>query len=293
MLHHHTSIYHILSRPWVTDDTYTIHIPVSNSKVLNNNDYGFSRVIHDSDFPKPPSKESLAITRHCGSGKKEKTVIYAARYSTGGHKGQERFLAAIDPEDVAGFKIVFYGHNLKPGIKKNLERIAAERGLKIEVNGFVRHETLMLKLCNAKGTIIFSKRDMNPRVAYEGMPAGNPVYLSTETHVPAAIRALPFVFADSCQAVKHGGQREDALPEFHFFMQAVRHADQKYHEHVSRYALQALDRTRVYHRICVDSGLCHRPTDVSDEDEDTPPTPKVSPHKLSRRKKRARESESL
>ena len=52
-----TAIYRVSSEPWVTDGTWTVHIPVSNRPILANNYYGFSRVILDSEFPKPPSDE--------------------------------------------------------------------------------------------------------------------------------------------------------------------------------------------------------------------------------------------
>eukprot|EP00192_Tetraselmis_astigmatica_P021216 CAMPEP_0117674238 /NCGR_PEP_ID=MMETSP0804-20121206/14922_1 /TAXON_ID=1074897 /ORGANISM="Tetraselmis astigmatica, Strain CCMP880" /LENGTH=284 /DNA_ID=CAMNT_0005483075 /DNA_START=365 /DNA_END=1219 /DNA_ORIENTATION=- len=248
----YTAIYSLLIKPWMRRDTWTMHIPVSGSTLLAENGLNLSRVVQDSDFPKPPSPENLHVLHGCATGRKDNTLIYAARYSYSDHKGQRAFLSSVQPEDLEGFTIHFFGGNLYE-VEDELTKLAISRNISISLHGYVPQEELLQYICRARGMVLFSRGDANPRVAYEGFPAGNPVYLSAEVSIPESVKQLDFVFFDT---QKHLGGPEQQLPGFHKFMETLKGSSSSYHLNIRREAMVLLHHDSVYSSICVELGLC-------------------------------------
>eukprot|EP00951_Prasinocladus_malaysianus_P000219 scaffold1647_cov32-Prasinocladus_malaysianus.AAC.1 len=98
-------------------------------------------------------------------------------------------------EEFKGFTLHFYGEEPSReqemiNVKAALEHIASERGIKVVVHRYTPHERLLAHLCRARGNVVFPRSDMNPRAAYEGLPAGNPVYVNEEAMLPQAFLDL-------------------------------------------------------------------------------------------------------
>mmetsp|Transcript_24341 Transcript_24341/g.67666 ORF Transcript_24341/g.67666 Transcript_24341/m.67666 type:complete len:330 (-) Transcript_24341:43-1032(-) len=253
MRRNYTAMYAVLSRPWVSQDAWVMQIPVSTSSTLRSNYFKFSSVVLDTDFPKPPDQAYTRALHGCASRPKDDILVYIARYASSDHKGQQSFLRNVSPEDLQGYTVHFFGDNLKE-VANELRSLAASRGIDVQLHGKTEHLKLMEYVCQAKGIVLFSRTDANPRVAYEGLPAGNPVYLSAEISLPPYFRSLPFVFMDSHRKADIHG-----LAHFHDFMEAVRGGSAEYHRGIKNLAKELLDQNFVYHRICHELGLCGTP----------------------------------
>eukprot|EP00192_Tetraselmis_astigmatica_P002761 CAMPEP_0117682128 /NCGR_PEP_ID=MMETSP0804-20121206/19442_1 /TAXON_ID=1074897 /ORGANISM="Tetraselmis astigmatica, Strain CCMP880" /LENGTH=565 /DNA_ID=CAMNT_0005492115 /DNA_START=210 /DNA_END=1907 /DNA_ORIENTATION=+ len=250
----HTSLYYAVTQPWVTLQTWTVHMPIAAMNLgLQSNPYGFGRIVLDSDFAKPPAQMNILLSAGCPAAPKRDVLIYASRFSSSDHKGQLAFLQNVPTEELQGFSIWFFGVDLTDEIKGQLEATAERRGIRINVLGMVSQQELWEQMCTAKGIITFPKYDMNPRVAYEAFPAGNPVYLSWESNMPEAIRSLPFVFSDRHYDVQ---RHQEEMIGFRFFMNFVRTADKVQLEAVRRMAMKLLEPSHVYLQLCKQMGVC-------------------------------------
>ena len=186
-----------------------------------------------------PSRKMLS---GCASGKKHNKLIYAARYSGSDHKGQYRFLKSVPAGLLEGFTVQFFGAGPRSQVQKDIEAVAMERNISVEVNGKVTQHTLMRKVCHSKGSIIFSCSDANPRVAYEGLPAGNPVFASAQTNLPRVMLEQPFVFHDDWE---NGAQ--EGMPGFRAFMDMIRQLNAESHERIAEISNRhLLDHGSVY-----------------------------------------------
>mmetsp|Transcript_14684 Transcript_14684/g.41311 ORF Transcript_14684/g.41311 Transcript_14684/m.41311 type:complete len:461 (-) Transcript_14684:57-1439(-) len=255
--YNYTSMFRAIAEPWVTSSTWVMNIPVGGDQFLEENYFGFSRVVSEVDFVKPISQEALSSVDtvvNCAAKPKQNYLIFTGAYGKADRKGQKTFLENVDPEDVRGFKLYFFGGELTDSIKEELQHIADQRGIDVAVSGTVTHRWMVHYICYSKGMIVFSKYDVNPRSVYEGLPAGNPVYISGETLLPEGVWELPYVFSDSNRDSRLG--RGAGLPGFKLFMHAVRSADIHYHLDVKNWALRMLDHDTVYRRICEELGLC-------------------------------------
>jgi len=208
----HPSLYRAVHKPWVTSDTWVAHIPVSHEEDLSSNVHNFSRVVQDSDFLKPMSPSVTASLEGCGRAKREDTLIYPARFDDNDHKGQAAFLERAPAGDLDGFTVRFFGVSLTDGIRAKLQGIADRRNISIDLAGEVSQIELLGAMCHSKGVVLFPRHDSNPRVVYEGLLSGCPVYASREANVPQALLELPFVFSG----------RRKAPASFHDFMEAIR-----------------------------------------------------------------------
>lgn len=89
------ALYNILSKPWMSNRTWTMHIPVSVSADVTENKYRLSRVVLDSGYPKPPSKDLRSHLDKCAHQSKSNTLLYVARYSNSDHKVRHRLVAKL------------------------------------------------------------------------------------------------------------------------------------------------------------------------------------------------------
>ena len=178
----------------------------------------------------------------CASEKKRNNLIYAARYSGNCYKGQLQFLKSVPTGLLDGFTVQFFGGGLRSQYQKNIEAVAKEHNISVEVNGHVTQHTLMRKVCHSKGSVIFSENDANPRAAYEGLPAGNPVFASAQTHLPKVMLEQPFVFQDDWAT---GAQ--EGMPGFRAFMDMIRRLNAESRERIAEISNRhLLDHGSVY-----------------------------------------------
>ena len=254
MKYNHTAMYNVVKKTWRSEKTWTVHFPMSNSVELNENIYSFSRVIQDTEFIKPPAAENIEVfggsgLNSCASTPKQNVLVFPGMYSNSDEKGQVAFLRAVTGEDLRGFTVRFFGSGLTQEIANRIRAIAKAKAISVSVDGLVDQSWLMHQMCVSKGVISFSKYDSNPRVVYEGLPAGNPVYISSETKIPITVHRQGFIFSDSnAQAVAK--TLPDGLVGFRFFMHAVRSADPQYHTAVSSIAHTIMDHHAIYFRVC-------------------------------------------
>jgi len=246
--HKHTALYYAVHKPWVRDDTWVAHIPVSNVRELVLNEYGFDSVVHDYEFLKPVSPSVLEGIGECSRASKEDVLVYPARFSEHDHKGQAHFLQHISPRDLDGFAVEFYGFGNKPEVFDSLLTIARERNITARVLGQVSQEELLRAMCRAKGVVLCPRHDSNPRVVYEAVLTGCPVYVCLEANVPEKMLALPFVFSEN---------RLEML-RFPEFMRAVveEGGSPDYFRSIQRRSSKMLRPEAVYGDVVRSLGLC-------------------------------------
>mmetsp|Transcript_12630 Transcript_12630/g.29979 ORF Transcript_12630/g.29979 Transcript_12630/m.29979 type:complete len:443 (+) Transcript_12630:307-1635(+) len=210
----HSSLYWAVHKPWVSSSTWIAHIPISFSDELGKNVYNFNRVVQDSEFLKSMSPALSVTLDGCGRAKREDTLIYAARYSESDHKGQANFLESVHEGELDGFTVRFFGSAFNENVSARLQTIAKSRNISIDVVRKIPQTELLNAMCHAKGVVIFPRSDSNPRVVYEALLTGCPVYVSSDANVPQKLIKLPFVFSDSRKKPVY----------FHSFMEFIREA---------------------------------------------------------------------
>eukprot|EP00951_Prasinocladus_malaysianus_P043414 scaffold541615_cov48-Prasinocladus_malaysianus.AAC.1 len=218
----------VLSKPWVSQTTWKMFIPVSSSSYLTQpHTLGFNRVVLDDSFFKPVDPTIKQHLQGCAYGEKQNDILFTGRFQTSDHKGQLKFLQTVPPEELRGFTVHYYGglptqeHEFQ-FVKDRLESTGRELGISVVVHGMVEHEKLLAHMCRARGAVLFPKSDMNPRAAYESLPAGNPVYVVEEAGLPHAFLDLPYVFHDRRRGDKHN----HTYPGFEQYMETLRASSQ-------------------------------------------------------------------
>lgn len=79
-------------------------------------------------------------------------------------QGQSTFLRSVPSEALEGYKIQFFGEGLTQETSEQLKDIADSRKIRIETHGRVPMEKLVGFICRSKGSILYSRKDANPRV---------------------------------------------------------------------------------------------------------------------------------
>mmetsp|Transcript_20563 Transcript_20563/g.57047 ORF Transcript_20563/g.57047 Transcript_20563/m.57047 type:complete len:409 (+) Transcript_20563:500-1726(+) len=264
--YNYTAMFRAIATRWVTDFSWVMNIPVGGDAPLLENYFGFSRVVPETDFMKPVGDDAMKIfldengNNKCIHKQRENVIIFQGRYSRQDNKGQVAFLNAVDPADLYDYTVHFIGADLTDNIKRDLYKVAASRGIAVEVSDEVSHLFMMYNLCKSKGLILFSSYSVNPRGVYESLPAGNPVYLSGETLLPEQMWEQPFVFSDSNRKARSSPSL--GLPSFKLFMHAVRSSNIAYRKDMVGVASRLLDKSAIYKGICLQLGL---PCPVDDE----------------------------
>lgn len=242
----------LMQVPWLRNDTLIVHIPVRRVKALRNNYWGFDQVIHDHTFMKPLQQESVLGMRDCHAHDKVNDLIYVGRFDKP-EKGQAAFLKRADPDLLAGFTVHFYGAKVSAGREAivALQELAVRRGIRVQVHGEVPKRELLAHVCRAAGQLHYAMRDDNPRAAYEGIYAGNPLLVTEESNVAKELRQQPFV-------VSTGYQRGGLNADLARFMRMVRQTRSS-HAARNRIFSFAKDRMLADHvnlELCQRMGLC-------------------------------------
>jgi len=238
----------LLRTPWANRLTYKVHFPISTLHALNGgNVFGFHKVIGDESFLKPIGLTAAAKLDTCISGQKDKTLLYIARYLPS--KGLNAFLGAIDPEVLAGYKVHVLGEVNSLVVKERAMKTARARKLPVVFHDEVTKEEVLKRLCAASGVVLYAERDKNPRVAYEGLYAGAPVFVTDSSGLPAGFLAQPFV-----KTTHFGDGNLNA--DFASYMADMVEQPTRMATEIRRYINGDLYPTRVYLGICQRMGIC-------------------------------------
>jgi len=264
----------------VSGRTHSVLVPIQKSTVANMRameEFPFHHLVHETDFIKPLSNESItAIHTECASHLKTRDLLYVGRYQQS--KGQLKFLQTVDPQDLEGFHVHFYGPDfLEDSCEycRELERVALARHIPATFHDALRKDLLLRRYCQASGQIHFAEADSNPRVVYEGLYASNPLLVTHESNAHSSIyKEKGFVVP-----VSFHGSPELFSAAFKRFMVMVR-SHHSIAPLVREFADSHLSGEGVYRRLCAQMGLCitsdewrHHAAEVSAESHVDRPLP--------------------
>jgi hypothetical protein len=246
--HHYTSLDHVFHSRYATKKTVAVHIPVRKLAPLNRNTvFRFQYVIHDDEFLKPLAQQSINEMRHyCARTPKAEKLMYVGRYTEG--KGQLSFLETVDPAAVAGYELEFFGGDYHDNeLPAMLRKVAKRRNISVTVHAEVSHQKLLHSYCQSAGLIHYAKGDNNPRVAYEALYAGTPLFVTRNANLPERIYRQNFV-----ESLEWGSEEFSA--KFQGFMDMIK--SPKTHEEVHAWVDRYLVPDKVYRNLCTSVGVC-------------------------------------
>jgi len=247
------SIKRALSKARVGPNTVTVHFPIRRLVALSSsvNTLNFTKVIDDNSFMKPLARASAQILEQdctLGAGWRERDLLYIGRLKH--TKGQLEFLRRIDPALLAGYTVHFYGggdrSDARPLIAE-MRNVATLRGISVEIHGRVSKPRVLRHLCKAAGVVHFAETDVNPRVAYEGLYAGIPLFITRKSDVPVELFQQPFVAGTDWDS--------DINRDFSEFRRLLG-VDWRASPQWRDFVLHRMSPMAVYIGICRDIGLC-------------------------------------
>ena len=158
-------------------------------------------IIRDDALPKPvllPPKEQALYddVARSAAAPRPRTLIYIGSYRP--TKGQLEFLRKLDPRALGPFSLEFYGLR-QPDLGDDWTAIVAEaesprlRGKVRLHDARVSHEIMMEAMTRASGLVHYSGGDRNPRVLYEALYFGLPVFVSVQSMPYIGLQCQPFV----------------------------------------------------------------------------------------------------
>jgi hypothetical protein len=145
----------------VLSNTLLIRVPIRKTHFLNENPvFPFHHILTDSEFLKPLNAGSFSdVQEICSKSEKGSDLLYIARYTAS--KGQIEFLETVDPKQLRGHTVHFYGSNI--GVEEEflhtMKEIAAARGIRISIHPPVLREELFPHYCKAAGMIHYAVAD--------------------------------------------------------------------------------------------------------------------------------------
>eukprot|EP00873_Tetraselmis_striata_P014227 jgi/Tetstr1/434491/TSEL_023583.t1 len=260
-----------LAQPWAKSASRRLHLPISNDRdVLAGRVVHFDAVIPDDSYLKPlehlhRSQEGQHPLCQHPSGNhpgRERLLLYIARLSRG--KGQEQFLEAASPSALRGFTVAFYAGKRDPeamAVAERLEEIATRRNISIEVHlDRVDRGELQRRACGASGMVLFPRKDRNPRVLYEGLYHGLPLFLTESTRAPRVLTKHRFAFVAPYFDPANPRPSQEAAPaqfsrQLAKFMAVARRPESVLAD-IQAFVAKELSPGRVYGNMCQRMGLC-------------------------------------
>ena len=246
----------IFDQPWVGNTTRFMHIPISRDERILQNEIGLpvDKVLLDGDWVKPTHIDDVrSFRKWCSSIERNNTLLYIARYKS--FKGQVAFLNAMDPRLLGGYTVEFLSSSINKHRAREIEEAAAARGINAKVHreGLSR-EQLQSVMCSAKGTVHFAAADANPRVLYESILAGLPVFITAQSRFPQVMHNQRFVhvtdFDDTAKA------NED----FARFLRFLETEDPgKLRQEMYSAADRELEEDHALSKVCSHFGICTGP----------------------------------
>lgn len=163
-------------------------------------------IVRDDAFAKPlllpPLERAVYLEAISTSAyrAREPTLIYSGQYRP--NKGQLDFLRKLDAASLGPFVVEMFGYfplhstsNLT-GEWYEIKRLANSEKLSGKIiahNGRIPHILMMGKMATASGLIHFSSSDRNPRVLYEALYFGLPLFVSIQSMPYIGLQCKPFV----------------------------------------------------------------------------------------------------
>lgn len=158
---HYPDILDVFHSGLIDENTITIHVPIRKDNALKEPGavYPFQHAIHDDGFLKPMANSMIQYTQQaCASEQKTNSLMYVGRYVQS--KGQVDFLKKVDPMELQGFNIQFYGGDYYfHKYREAMVKIAKDKGISITVHDEVDLNSLLRSYCRASGQIHFSPGD--------------------------------------------------------------------------------------------------------------------------------------
>ncbi|KAJ8602585.1 hypothetical protein CTAYLR_008770 [Chrysophaeum taylorii] len=224
-------------------------------------------VIRDDAIAKPlllPPKERSLFDATDVLAPREPRLIYVGqfRYS----KGQVAFLRKLDEASLGPFTLELRGSRPKDAddawddIYDEIRRFQRVR----ISNSRVSHESMMRDLATASGLIHYSSGDRNPRVLYEALYFGLPLFVSIQSMPYVALQCQSFVAltdVDRDAATMNAELKAwvDGLTLNERRKDKVRRGTRNattYQAAILAYVRDHLTPARVYHNLCERFGLC-------------------------------------
>jgi len=161
-------------------------------------------VVRDDAFAKPlllPAlereiyEEALAAADYMP---RDPTLIYSGQYRP--NKGQLDFIRKLDAESLGPFVLELFGyhyagHNLTHEWHDIQREADSPRlgGRVVVHNGRISHVLMMKKMASASGLVHYSNSDRNPRVLYEALYFGLPLFVSIQSMPYIGLQCHKFV----------------------------------------------------------------------------------------------------
>ena len=261
---HYTSLDRIFHSRYTSNSSLTVHVPVRKLAALwHNKVFNFDHVIPDNEFLKPIATEAYEdMMSYCSRVKKTNRLLYVGRYVA--KKGQVEFLSIVNPRLLSGYVVDFYGAGFeRREVVEQMRQIATDRGISITINKAVDHSKLLRLYCAASGQIHFAKSDNNPRAAYEGLYAGNPLFVTHNSKLPPVIYDQGFV-----TPVWSNATADDFNSSFRKFMAMVRKKSIRHT--IGAWVDRNMRPDTVYKELCSRIGICEEMKDVQPLDRKAP-----------------------
>jgi len=112
-------------------------------------------------------------------------------------------------------------------------------------------------LCTAKGLVHFAREDANPRIVYEAMLAGLPVFTTYESNLPPILVEQEFMTVVHSQtAPRSSSNRKTVQQMFQRFMEDKVRQQRNVAERIWQFVDKELAEDRAFHPVCVKMGIC-------------------------------------
>lgn len=243
---HWPEVRSVFNSGYVDNKTISVHFPAKKADVPN---FPFTHVIPDTSYMKPLDDASLEqIQDKCSMSNRQNDIMYVGRFVSS--KGQDKFLETVDPRLLEGYTVHFYGSFLNAPLLDFLPDIAKRRGISIAIHQSVSKAALLDMFCSSSGLVHFAS-DNNPRVPYEGVSTGNPLFTTYDADLHSDIYKQSFV-----TSVYFNATEEEFNQKFRRFMSQVRREDRSWETELQAFVRENLQPRKTYLGLCELMGIC-------------------------------------
>jgi len=174
------------------------------------------------------------------------------------NKGQAALLRKLKPESLGPYTLEFYGLR-QAGQESAWNEVArlAEmprlRGKVVIRDARVSHEKMMRAMARASGLVHYATQDRNPRVLYEALYFGLPLFVATQAMPYVGLQCRPFVALSDARASADVLNAD--LSAFTTYLAQDR-GDAPLQVAIRSYVERELLAQKVYEQLCARLGLC-------------------------------------
>lgn len=138
-----------------------------------------------------------------------------------------------------------------------LEKLSESASINITVHESpLQRADLLSEMCKAKGLVHYASADANPRVVYEAILAGLPVFVTKQSNLPLKVQQQPFVYLTN----QYTATNQTILKlneDFARFMRFVQTAkEDKLQRDIDEFIRTALTEEASYNGICIKMRIC-------------------------------------